>query len=78
MPDSGGYELISVLVAIDDESDDPLITIAEYSHKDKCFLDPDSLRQIGSNRCYTGTTVTHWMPLPKPPTEEATNDQAKE
>ncbi len=22
--------------------------------------------------------VTHWMPLPQPPTEEATNDQAKE
>lgn len=22
--------------------------------------------------------VTHWQPLPKPPTEEATNDQAKE
>ena len=67
LPEDEGYALVSVLVSIDDGDSDPLVTVAEYSSIDACFLDQEGLREIGSEGCFQGAEVTHWMPLPSAP-----------
>lgn len=52
-----------VTVITGDPIDDPEVTIADYTKKEGFFYILDR------NKKYDGNpwTVTHWMPLPKPP-----------
>jgi hypothetical protein len=67
LPEDDNYALVSVLVSIDDGGGDPLVTIADYSPEETCFLDQDLLQEIGSEGCFETCEVTHWMPLPIAP-----------